>query len=375
MRAMIPCTRLYPEKIGGMEVFNSRLIQWMSEREDVTPLVVTTSSRFRVAGAKVVHLRRFSRFGRVAWIFGLMVTMARYGWKTDAVLFSYTRAPAAQWRVLHCLCRAFRLPYVVYVHGGGPESLEIARSCCRFFARAAEVYCVSDDLAARYSAAVGRACRAIPPVMPFEMSEFSLAEAKASLGLPAVSIVCLCVGSLKPIKGQDVLLDAFRLLMDEPEGVRLHLVMAGGGNWPALTERLRVDSRRVRLLGPISPLELRHVYRAADIYVQPSRVEGMPIALLEAASNGLPIVISDLPSMRSSWRDGVDCRKVRPGDTEALAEALKSLVVDPAGRAKYGAESLRNGLVDGGGYVAFDELLRALRRAAKVSEKAQTSCV
>ena len=53
---------------------------------------------------------------------------------------------------------------------------------------------------------------------------------------------------------------------------------------------------RVRLLGRIDDAELTEVYRRADVFVHPSKVEGMPLSVLEAMASGLPVVMSDIPA-------------------------------------------------------------------------------
>lgn len=85
-----------------------------------------------------------------------------------------------------------------------------------------------------------------------------------------------------------------------------------------------------------NPLEL---YRAADVFVLPSHVEGMSNSLLEAMACGLPVVATSVGAAPEMVRDGVDGLLVPPGDPGALAGALSHLLADRATRDAFGARA------------------------------------
>jgi glycosyltransferase involved in cell wall biosynthesis len=138
----------------------------------------------------------------------------------------------------------------------------------------------------------------------------------------------VAVGRLVRQKGHDVLLKALSLLGDD---LPLDLVIAGDGK---LRGRLERDARRrgltdrCRFTGEVEdPAE---VYAAADLVVIPSRYEGFGFVAAEAALAGLPVVASDVSSLRELVRDGETGRLVPPEDAAALAAALKELAEDRA---------------------------------------------
>ena len=79
------------------------------------------------------------------------------------------------------------------------------------------------------------------------------------------------------------------------------------------------------------------VFARCHLVCLPSDGEGVPKALIEAASSGRPIVASDVPGCREVVRHGASGLLVPPGDTEALASALETLVMDAALRGRMGA--------------------------------------
>ena len=79
---------------------------------------------------------------------------------------------------------------------------------------------------------------------------------------------------------------------------------------------------------------------ATDIFVMPTYYrEGIPRALLEAASMGLPLIASDMPGCREVVKDGVNGFLIPPLDTEAMAAAILDLGNDPVKRQSFGTAS------------------------------------
>jgi len=91
----------------------------------------------------------------------------------------------------------------------------------------------------------------------------------------------------------------------------------------------------------------------SQIFVMPSRSEGMPVALLEAMAHGLAIVATRVGGIPEVVDHGVDALLVEPRDSAALALALRELLADPELRNRLGraararAERLNEGEVFG----------------------------
>jgi GalNAc-alpha-(1->4)-GalNAc-alpha-(1->3)-diNAcBac-PP-undecaprenol alpha-1,4-N-acetyl-D-galactosaminyltransferase len=138
----------------------------------------------------------------------------------------------------------------------------------------------------------------------------------------------LTIGRLVRDKAHDVLLDAFALLGDELEEWRLAVV--GDGR---LRDALKAQAASLGVMGRVHWYGVVQdpyaFYRAANIFVLPSRVEGTPNALLEAMSCGLPVVVSDgAPGPLELVQDGVTGLVVPVNDAVALASALRRLASD-----------------------------------------------
>jgi len=154
---------------------------------------------------------------------------------------------------------------------------------------------------------------------------------RGALDLPLHARVALVVAALRNDKGLDVLLDAVpRILASTPDA---RFLVAGEGPLEgplrARTEALGVGGR-CRWLG--FRQDLAALYRAADLFVLPSRDDALPTALLEAMAVGLPIVATRVGGIPEIV-DTASGRLVDPDDPVALADAVIGLLADPDGRA------------------------------------------
>lgn len=139
--------------------------------------------------------------------------------------------------------------------------------------------------------------------------------------------VLLCVASLAPRKGQDVLLHAlarvrrfaWRLLLVGPAR---DLTFAG--RLRRLARDLRIGDR-VAFHGAVENAQLARLYSAADLFVLPSYHEGYGIAAAEAAGYGLPVIASNAGALSEAVA-GARHRLVPAGDSLALTDALRSVL-------------------------------------------------
>lgn len=108
----------------------------------------------------------------------------------------------------------------------------------------------------------------------------------------------------------------------------------GPGDYPerVRTEIDRLDLHEVFIMdGPRPPEEIGAVINAADIVVAPSLVEGFGLSVVEAMALGKPVVVSDVGGLvEIIARDGDGGLRVPPGDSQALAQALGTLVRERA---------------------------------------------
>ncbi len=152
----------------------------------------------------------------------------------------------------------------------------------------------------------------------------------------------LAVGTVRREKDYPNLLTAVagaRARLERRHGA-VRLTIAGEGPEEsavaAKVRELQLDDC-VRLAGNVATVA--PLLGDADMFVSGSVSEGLPIALLEAAAAGLPIVATNVGSVAAVVRDGVNGRLVPPSDPGALADALVDAAGDPARLADWSAAS------------------------------------
>ncbi len=186
------------------------------------------------------------------------------------------------------------------------------------------------------------------------------ADVRAELGVPDDELLVLTVANLRPEKGYDVLLDAARSIADR--GVPVRFAAVGRG---PLADELAARHRalglgdRFRFLGERS--DVIRLLVGCDVFVLPSRQEGLPVTLMEATSTGTAIVATAVGGVPQVITDGVDGLIVPPGDPEALADAVERVATDPDLRRRLGeGATQRSSLFDVG--AASDEVEGIYRR-------------
>ena len=157
---------------------------------------------------------------------------------------------------------------------------------------------------------------------PEYFSELGITEGNYVLGM----------SRFVPEKNLHHLIEAFSRVKSEG----LKLVIAGDSDFPdEYSEGLKRQAREagVVLTGFVKGQKLHSLLTNARCFVLPSSHEGLPIALLEAMSYGLPVIVSDIPA---NLEVGLPDKCYFPvGDIDALASRLSVLCEDPLARIDY----------------------------------------
>jgi len=172
------------------------------------------------------------------------------------------------------------------------------------------------------------------PVIPNGIDLDSYRTVGRDWGFPRL----LSAGRIVHQKGLDL---AMRALGDLKELNWEWQIAGDGPQMPvlqSLAEELGIDDR-VHFLGWQSREQLMKCYGKANVFVFPSRHEGMPNAMLEAMASGLPVIASCIAGSEELVVNGETGYLVPSEDVEALQAALKQLLSDPALREQMGMAS------------------------------------
>lgn len=200
------------------------------------------------------------------------------------------------------------------------------------YGRNARLMTVSGAVAESIAGYPGPPALVVPNGVNVASTPEAAAAARAELGLGPDDALVVHVGNIRPYKGHSTLVGAAGWLGKNRPGTTV--VSIGGEKFPGDLERVRALAREQGSDGVIRFLGRREdalsFLAAADVVVNPSDVEGLPVALLEALALERPVVataVGGVPALIEHEKTGL---LVPPGDPEGLATAVDRLLSDRA---------------------------------------------
>jgi glycosyltransferase involved in cell wall biosynthesis len=151
-------------------------------------------------------------------------------------------------------------------------------------------------------------------------------QLRKQLGLPADDFLFITVARFDFQKGYDILLNALSIIKDTLKNTHCSFIFVGDGSefeaMKQLGERLSV-SQYIRFLGARS--DVYDILRAGDVFLLPSRWEGLPIVLLETGLLKLPVIASDTYGNREILKE-TNGILFKNRDTQELARVIKDVL-------------------------------------------------
>lgn len=205
------------------------------------------------------------------------------------------------------------------------------------YARNDSVITVSQEVARSIEGYPGPSPIIVPNGVGGAVTAGDATRARRELGLGHESRLVVHVGNIRPHKGHSTLIEAAVRL--KALGVQVSIVSIGGEKHPGDLDRVRRQAERAGVSGYIRFLGRRAdalgFIAAADIFVNASDFEGMPIAVMEAMAVGTPIVATAVGGVPELIKNGVNGVLVDSGDPESLAEAISDLLEHPEQAREY----------------------------------------
>lgn len=240
------------------------------------------------------------------------------------------------------ICRGYGIPYVLHLHAGGyPEYLARGnalrrRVVKRLFLSAARVVVLGSTWLAFVRDQIGVPVERIG-ILPNAVPAPEESSEVERLRPPLI----LFVGLMHRHKGVDALLEA--LGERDVRRLRWQATLLGGGDlngYRARIARLGL-SERIQAPGWTAPQKVGSLLARASIFVLPSLIENLPMALLEAMAYGICPVVTPVGAIPEVVCHGVNGLIVPAGDSRALADALRRLLGDQVLRSRLGQAAQR----------------------------------
>ena len=148
----------------------------------------------------------------------------------------------------------------------------------------------------------------------------------SQFGIPPGAFTVACTANMRPVKGVDVLIQAASLLPDE---LNIHLLLIGEVRDSRILTLISNGKAPARIHLAGFRKDAPALVGAAQAFVMPSRKrEGLPKAAIEAMSQCVPPIVTDVGGMPELVRNGIDGLVVPPSDPQSLAAAITQLCRD-----------------------------------------------
>ena len=233
-----------------------------------------------------------------------------------------------------------RAPLTYTEHGRYPPEPALRAMVERWCAERTGVVMAVSDAVSRYLQDFLR-LRTPPRVIengidlaPYRAARPLRDDVRRSWGIAPGDVALLALGRLAPVKNHALMLDAFaRALPDAP---KLQLMVVGQGD---LDQDLRARAaalgieRRVHFLGYRT--DVAACLSGADVFINTSTTEGLPISLLEAMATGLPTVATAVGGVPSALGEPAAGILVPSGDVTALTDAIRRVGCEDATRRRF----------------------------------------
>jgi glycosyltransferase involved in cell wall biosynthesis len=175
----------------------------------------------------------------------------------------------------------------------------------------------------------------------FSPNEQERDRLRKQLGIREEECLLMTSGTISKEKGHHLAVETLKTLLKGNTGLKL--VIVGDGEYLAflsgLVEKFGLKDRII-LTGFIPNESISNYYNAADIYLLPTlRAEGLPFALIEAMSIGLPIIASKIGGIPDILRNEQEGLLVNPGDTDDIVSKILTLLQNESLRKELGAKA------------------------------------
>jgi glycosyltransferase involved in cell wall biosynthesis len=329
---------------GDRERFHYEVAYVLRDQDALVPAVVAGGTRVHALGA--------TQNADLRWLAALRQLLVRGHY--DVVHFHLPYAAALGQLVVASVPRSSR-PAIVYTEHSLWDRARFAnRALLRAsMSRGERLVAVSQASYDALPAPLRRRATIVVHGVDVSRSDALIARRKelrddvrSELGVGDEELLFMTVANLRPEKGYDVLLTAARFIADN--GLPIRIAAVGRGPLSTALSARHLDlalGERFQFLGQRD--DVLQLLAGADAFVLASLHEGLPVALMEATSVGLPIVASSVGGVPQVLEDGVDALLVPPGDPGSLVDAMKRLASDPELRERLGRHAkLRSSMFD-----------------------------
>jgi glycosyltransferase involved in cell wall biosynthesis len=323
---------LYPDVTGGMEIFNYYFLNYQLNEFGDTIFYLGEKKADNPKGNFILFKKRWP----VRIFYPLQFFIAVYRLR-KRIGYAYISYAEQSWIIAFSngfILQLFRIPYVITIHWGKEPDWRFKYPFIYYFRHAHSVIGVSEPVCIAFKKMIpDQDFQYIPPLIPFVQAQKSKNDLKSQLGFQVDEKILLYVGSLKPMKNPDKIIEAFRIMGPVYlEEFKIRLILAGTGEMEIELKK-RIENyqlgKYIRMEGLVGRGNIPVYYGAADAYIISSDYEGTSLSLLEAMYNRLAIIGSDAPGINKMLTGEQNALLYETRNSGQLAEIIKRIFSNP----------------------------------------------
>lgn len=308
--------------LGGQAVQAVRLLEGLAPEPNIEAELVPVNPRLPGPLRWLQRIKYVRTAVTLVWYLGLLLwRLPRYDvvhvFSTAYLSFLLAPLPAV------LVAKLYGKPVILNYHSGEAEDhLYRWRRTVTAVVRLCDRLIVPSGFLVRVFALFGLQAEAIANTVELDAYAYRLRQ--------PLRPVLLANRNHEALYNVAAILYAFQRIQAKVPGARL--LVAGDGRQHAVLQQLarELDLRQVEFLGRVPPEHMPELYAEADVYVNASEIDNMPLSIIQAFAAGLPVVTTEaggIPYLVRHERTGL---LVRRGDEAALAEGVLRLLRDPA---------------------------------------------
>lgn len=320
----------YPCIVGGLEIFNYHLINELGKSHNTH--ILTFCKTYKRSENLTIHQLKNIRFSKFTTPFTTFLFILKHRKDIKLVHISYTFAFWSHYLIHVIIKKVLGVKYMVTIHDGNLAKWKPFWPYKMFFKNAYKITGVSERIIKEYEKRSNRNDLIFtPPLTPFNIITPKKKFIK-KWSINPDDIVLLYVGSLKPLKSVETLIEALGIIsLNKIMKYKLKVLIAGDG-----ISRNELEDRvcelnlqdNVQFLGNVKTELVSELYNLADIYTICSEYEGLPISTLEAFANNLPCITSDAPGLHNISDNNTNTILFRTKDSRDYANKIELVLND-----------------------------------------------
>ena len=333
---------IYPYISGGVAIFNYHLVKELATQGHKISVFTYFDHDWKNDNITNVKLSRRSLLLVTPTVtFHILLKLKKLKKQIDIIHVPYTSNSNLAYPI-YLANKFYNISYIIFIHGGGMYPWKRQKIQKNFFQNADAIIAVSEIIKKEYEKRCSKKIIVIPNLIPIKSSNQNKIDLLEKYNLKN-KIIILYLGTIKKIKGIETLIDAFiDLGLKYVRNKNVQLMICGNGPLKKSLEK-KIDligfKENIKFLGYIDEQTKLEYLKMSDIYVIPSHLEAQSISLLEAMSNGLPIIGSDTTGINNLINDGNNGLLFPVNDKNILKNKLKLLIENQNLRLYLGRKS------------------------------------